>query len=87
MEKTDAEMLVTIIFKIDPESFQEMERLHKRLGTPNLATTLFSAVQMVSRLYEYKDRKWRLAATSDDGRSVPIDMPEPVAAEDNGRQD
>jgi len=70
---------IEIKFNIDPESYSKMEELNKRLGTPNVATAIFSAVQILNRLLDYEKQGFQLAVVDKSGRTQPLPFPPKVA--------
>ena len=70
---------IEVKFQIDPESYKKLLELNKRLGTPNIATAIYGAVQILSRLMDYEDQGYKVAAVDKEGRAQPLPMPKPVA--------
>jgi len=70
---------IEIKFNIDPELFSKMEELNKRLGTPNVATAIYSAVQILNRLLDYEKQGFKIAVIDQSGRVQPLPFPPKVA--------
>ncbi len=70
---------IEIRFRIDADSFRKMEQLNKTLGTPNIATAIYSAVQILSRLYDYENQGYRVAVVDKSGRTHPLPLPKVAA--------
>ena len=59
MTKTVPEKL-KVIFQIDQEKLNNMERFKALLGSPNLATALYNAVTILNDLYAYQSQGYEL---------------------------
>ncbi len=70
---------IEVKFRIDPSGFHDMEELQHEMGTKNLATALYSAVQMLKQLYDYQRSGYSLALIKN-GSTESFKLPEKKAA-------
>jgi hypothetical protein len=71
---------LTVTFKVDPESWQKMEELKGILGTPDVATALYSATLILEQLYDYQRQGYKLAYVDKHGKPIMFDLPRAAKA-------
>jgi len=71
---------LTVTFKVDPESWHKMEELKTTLGTPDVATALYSAARILEQLYDYQRQGYRFAVVDKNGKSQPLNLPSAAKA-------
>ncbi len=71
---------LTVTFKVDPESWQKMEELKRILGTPDVATALYSAALMLQQLYDYERQGYKIAYVDKQGKLNTFDLPKAAKA-------
>jgi hypothetical protein len=71
---------ITVTFKVDPKSWSKMEELKDLLGTPDVATALYSAALTLERLYDYQNSGYRFAYFDQQGNPHRFDLPKSKAA-------